>query len=257
MSFQVHVYDTVSKSDLVVPIDVLISTAQQHTDPDDIIHALIDAAQVERVAEHSVTRGVFQRTAWNVASEPDGSLLPNVWHTIGIGANNRFSPDARNGWLFGDFRNSRWICPQAGWYDLDVWMRAAISAPAVHLYKITSAHFGFEVVRHANTPRNILQLDTLDLENGTTKNLDDVYAPFTYTVGPPEGSTTTYLRGWGLNGAACYPFYPGDELKLVWSFQGLGIDFLDFLEARIDIQRVESIKTSRFCCGDINAVGGF
>jgi len=255
VSYFVHVYDPDTASDFVVPLDTLIAQARMNEDPDDVVHALIDAAQYERVVSHRITRGRFRKNNWNVATEPAGPLTTNTWHIIGISGTNRFNPNGGEGWRYTDDRNSRWVCRNTGWYDIDAWFRGSISAPAVHVCFLTEIHLALVVRRARTTPVNTLQLGNLDADNNETGiiNLGDAYPDYVLLAGP--NSATNYLRSWGITGGTAYPFYEGDEVQLVWKFIGTGIDFLDSLEARIEIQRIESLMTYRGCCNTGNPFG--
>lgn len=257
MGLHVHIYDDVTRSDLVMPIEDLLRYAEDHSLPEEYVAALIDAARYEKMVEHEIVRGRFARVNWNILTDPTAGALPaNTWRSIGIGPMNRFNPVGTMGWSYVNDSESRWICPQTGWWDLDFWSRGSVSVPAVPAYLITSVHLAYRVTRHVATPILNLQLNALDSNIDTTvtstpfiQELGDCYAPFTVAGGPPVG-TQTYLRAWGISGADSYPFYAGDVVELVWMFKGMGpIQFLDSFEARTSFQRVEGVFVKREeCC---------
>lgn len=257
MGYHVHIYDDATRSDLVLPIRDFLRFAEDNEMPDDVVHALIDAAAYERIAEHHVSRGRFSRTAWNIAADPNaGSLPANTWRSIGIRAVNRFNTAGADGWSYRNDSASHFVVRQSGWYDIDTWFRGSVSVPAVPLYLITSVHLAYRITRAVTTPQAYLQLSALDTNSdvaGTSspniQELGDTYAPFSYVGGPPVANPT-YIKGWGLTGADTYPLYAGDIIELIWQFKGGGpIDFLDNLEARITLQRIEDFFTKGAeCC---------
>lgn len=257
MAPYVHIYDPDTRQDRVMSIDDVMSFAEDRSLPEEYVHAMLDAARYEVMTEHEIVRGRFARLNWNIATDPlAGALAANTWRTVGIGPMNRFNPVGTMGWSYVHDAQSRWICPQSGWWDLDFWCRGGISVPAVPAYLLTSVHLAYRVTRAVTTPQLYLQLNALDNNVDTPmtstpmiQEIGDTYAPFTVAGGPPVG-TQTFLRSWGISGADSYPFYAGDILELVWRFQGGGpIQFLDFFEARTSFQRVEGfLRIDPECC---------
>ncbi len=246
MAYVVHVFDDVAGTDRVVPVNELWKLMYPQSVPDDVQHSLIDAAVFEEINSHQRTRGTLELLNFDLTETPGGGLPGNVWDTLGIDKRNQFNRHNADGFRYVHPRFSRWQCLRTDWYDIDVWFRGEISPPAVPVYKLTGVHLAMLITRGpwSTAPRDFPQLEI----EGPVYILGDDYADHRYIVGPPEASAQDYIQRWSITGATQFPFYRGDHMRLVWMVDGIGVDFLDFLDCRVDISSVGHQSLDNMCC---------